>query len=53
MRQHEAWAREGKLWDESKGRPAGLDMEGGETARGTMIDRKYQCGSVTGLCGAV
>ncbi|EGR0569261.1 Na+/H+ antiporter NhaC family protein [Vibrio cholerae] len=38
MRQHEAWAREGKLWDESKGRPAGLDMEGGETARGTMID---------------
>ncbi|MGL5036153.1 MAG: Na+/H+ antiporter NhaC family protein [Aeromonas sp.] len=38
MRQHEAWALEGKLWDESKGRPIGLDMESPEESNGGMID---------------
>jgi len=38
MRQHEQWALEGKLWDESKGRPIGLDMESPEESNGGMID---------------
>lgn len=38
MRQHEEWALQGKLWDESKGRPLGLDMESPEESNGSMID---------------
>ncbi|PSW08556.1 Na+/H+ antiporter [Photobacterium rosenbergii] len=38
MRKHEKWALEGKLWDESKGKPAGLDVETPESATGGMID---------------
>lgn len=38
MRQHEQWALEGKLWDESKGRPLGLDMEAPKDSRGSMLD---------------
>ncbi|MGL5948455.1 MAG: Na+/H+ antiporter NhaC family protein [Aeromonas sp.] len=38
MRQHEQWALEGKLWDESKGRPIGLDIETPEESHGGMMD---------------
>lgn len=38
MRQHEQRALEGKLWDESKGRPIGLDMEAPADSRGGMLD---------------
>ncbi|GHA55280.1 Na+/H+ antiporter NhaC family protein [Photobacterium aphoticum] len=38
MRKHEEWALEGKLWDESRGRPAGLDIETPENSNGGMID---------------
>ena len=38
MRQHEAWAEEGKLWDESKGHPKGLEITTESEGQGTMID---------------
>ncbi|MGF1832344.1 Na+/H+ antiporter NhaC family protein [Photobacterium sanguinicancri] len=38
MRKHEARALEGQLWDESQGKPAGLDVEVPEDAKGGMID---------------
>ncbi|MGF1725448.1 Na+/H+ antiporter NhaC family protein [Photobacterium nomapromontoriensis] len=38
MRKHEEWALEGKLWDESRGRPTGLDIETPEGSNGSMID---------------
>ncbi|GAK82469.1 predicted lysine transporter NhaC family [Vibrio ponticus] len=38
MRKHEEWALEGKLWDESRGRPTGLDIETPENSNGGMID---------------
>ncbi|WP_305422780.1 Na+/H+ antiporter NhaC family protein [Photobacterium leiognathi] len=38
MRQHEAWAEEGKLWDESKGHPKGLEITTESSGKGTMID---------------
>ncbi|KJG37411.1 hypothetical protein UA32_12945 [Photobacterium angustum] len=38
MRQHEAWAEEGKLWDESKGHPKGLEITTESQGKGTMLD---------------
>ncbi|MGL4613484.1 MAG: Na+/H+ antiporter NhaC family protein, partial [Shewanella sp.] len=38
MRWHEERALQGKLWDESKGRPIGLDMDSPEDSNGGMID---------------
>ncbi|MGL5358407.1 MAG: Na+/H+ antiporter NhaC family protein, partial [Shewanella sp.] len=38
MRWHEERALQGQLWDESKGRPIGFDMESPEDSNGGMID---------------
>ncbi|PSU50883.1 Na+/H+ antiporter [Photobacterium frigidiphilum] len=38
MRKHEERALEGQLWDESRGRPPGLDIETPEGSNGGMID---------------
>ncbi|MGL4833532.1 MAG: Na+/H+ antiporter NhaC family protein, partial [Shewanella sp.] len=38
MRWHEERALQGKLWDDSKGRPIGLDMDSPEDSNGGMID---------------
>ncbi|KUE81605.1 Na+/H+ antiporter NhaC family protein [Aeromonas schubertii] len=38
MRQHEEWAAEGKLWDESKGAPAGASGELSSSDKGRVLD---------------
>ncbi|MGL4219242.1 MAG: Na+/H+ antiporter NhaC family protein, partial [Shewanella sp.] len=48
MRKHEAWALEGKLWDPSKPRPIGLDMESPEESNGGMIDMVLPILTLTG-----
>lgn len=47
MRQHERWAQEGKLWDESKGRPQGLEITTEEQGRGGMIDMVLPIATLT------
>lgn len=38
MRQHEEWAAEGQLWDESKGAPAGSSGELSSSDKGRVLD---------------